>query len=239
MHGLSSAPKAHIFNDLTPLSSPDPGLASRLRLIIWFPVRGSMPDSIKRLLFGLPIVFCLARGEVLAETPMEQLQETIQQVMAVTSSPAKRGDPELREKLRDALMPRFDWFEMAKQALGKHWSTVPNRQHEFVAVFAEFLGNSYIGKIGSYKDEKIVFVHESIEKNLAQVNTKIIPSKGESTSVNYRLHRVQEEWKIYDVVVEDISVVANYRSQFNRILANGSFDDLIKRLKEKESNPGN
>jgi len=194
-----------------------------------------MIGSIKRLVLGVAVNLCLAQGVVFADTPMEQLQETIQQVMLTMNGAGKRNDPELREKLRDTLMPRFDWFEMAKQTLGKHWSNIPGRQHEFVTVFAEFLGNSYIGKIGSYKDEKIVFVHESIEKNLAQVNTKIIPSKGEPTSVNYRLHRVQEEWKVYDVVVEDISVVANYRSQFNRILANGSFDDLIKRLKEKES----
>ena len=194
-----------------------------------------MIGSIKRLVLGVALSFCLAQEVVYADAPMEQLRETIQQVMLTMNGAETRSDPELREKLRDALMPRFDWFEMAKQALGKHWSAVPSRQHEFVAVFTEFLGNSYIGKIGSYKDEKIVFVHESIEKNLAQVNTKIIPSKGEPTAVNYRLHRVQEEWKIYDVVVEDISVVANYRSQFNRILANGSFDDLIQRLKEKES----
>ena len=194
-----------------------------------------MIGSINRLVAGVTLNLCLAQGIVYAEAPMEQLQETLQQVMLAMNGAVKRGDPELREKLRDALMPRFDWFEMAKQALGKHWSTVPSRQHEFVAVFTEFLGNSYIGKIGSYKDEKIVFVHESIEKNLAQVNTKIIPSKGDPTSINYRLHRVEGEWKIYDVVVENISVVSNYRSQFNRILANGSFDDLIQRLKDKES----
>ena len=194
-----------------------------------------MIGSTKRLVLGVALSLCLAPGVVYADTPMEQLRETIQQVMLTMNGAETRGAPELRDKLRDALMPRFDWFEMAKQALGKHWSAIPSRQHEFVAVFAEFLGNSYIGKIGSYKDEKIVFVHESIEKNLAQVDTRIIPSKGEPTSVNYRLHRVEGEWKIYDVVVEDISVVANYRSQFSRILANGSFDELIKRLKEKES----
>lgn len=193
-----------------------------------------MVGSIKRLVFGVAVNLCLAQGAVYADTPMAQLQETIQQVMSTVDG-AGKSDPELREKLREALMPRFDWFEMARQTLGKHWNAIPSRQHEFVAVFTEFLGNSYIGKIGSYKDEKIVFVHESIEKNLAQVNTKIIPGKGAPTSVNYRLHRVQEEWKIYDVVVEDISVVANYRSQFNRILANGSFDELIRRLKEKDS----
>jgi phospholipid transport system substrate-binding protein len=198
-----------------------------------------MIGTIKLLVLGVAVNLCLAQGVVYGDSPMAQLQETIQQAMLAINGAGKLNDPERREKLRDALTPRFDWFEMAKQALGKHWSAIPSRQDEFVAVFAEFLGNSYIGKIGSYRDEKIVFVHESIEKNLAQVNTKIIPGKGEPTSVNYRLHRVQEEWKIYDVVVEDISLVANYRSQFNRILANGSFDDLIQRLKEKESKVGN
>lgn len=198
-----------------------------------------MAHAMKRLFLGLLIIFCLARGEVFADTPMEQVQQTIQQVMAVVNNPAKESELELREKLRGTLMPRFDWPEMAKQALGKHWTTVPNRQSEFVSVFADFIGNSYIGKIGSYKDEKIVFIHESVDKDIAQVDTKIVSSKGEPTAVNYRLHHVRGEWKIYDVVVEDISVVANYRSQFNRILATGSFDDLLKRLKEKESKQQN
>jgi len=78
-------------------------------------------------------------------------------------------------------------------------------------------------------------VQESIDKNRAQVDTKIIPNNGEPTTVNYRLHHVQGEWKIYDVVVEDISIVSNYRSQFNRILAKGSIDDLLKQLREKEA----
>jgi phospholipid transport system substrate-binding protein len=194
-----------------------------------------MIGSIKRLVLGVAVNIVLVQGIVYADTPMEQLQNTIQQVIAVMSNASQNGDAELREKLRDALMPRFDWFEMAKQALGKHWSAIPGRQYEFVAAFAEFLGNSYVGRIGSFKDEKILFVHESVEKNLAQVDTKIVPSKGDPTSVNYRLHRVEGEWKIYDVVVEDISVVANYRSQFSRILAHGSFDELMKRLKEKEA----
>ncbi len=198
-----------------------------------------MIGPIKRLALGFAINLCLGQGIAYASTPMEQVQETIQQVVALMNGPAKNGDADLREKLRDALMPRFDWFAMAKQALGKHWDSVPSRQYEFVAVFAEFLGNSYFGKIGSYKDEKIHFVHESVDKNLAQVNTKIVSSKGEPTSVNYRLHYVQGEWKIYDVVVEDISIVSNYRSQFSRILANGSFDDLLRRLKEKDSKSRN
>jgi len=168
-----------------------------------------------------------------AITPTEQLQGTIQQVLSVVKNPSN-SDEQRKEMLRETLMPLFDWVEMAKQTLGKNWSVASGRENEFVAAFAEFLGNSYVGQIGSYKDEKILFVQESIDNNPAQLNTRIMPAKGDATAVNYRLHRVQGEWKIYDVVVEDISLVVNFRSQFNRILAKGSFDDLLRQLREKE-----
>ena len=194
-----------------------------------------MTRTIQGFCFTLALIFIIGRGKAFAVTPMEQIKDTIQQVMAVISGPSNISTEERRETLRNALMSRFDWNEMAKRVLGKRWNSEPDRQEEFVSVFAEFLGNSYIGKIGSYHDEKILFVGEQTDKNLAQVDTKIISSKGEPTAVSYRLHRVQGDWKIYDVVVENISMVSNYRSQFERILAKGTFDDLLKRLKEKDS----
>ena len=198
-----------------------------------------MSRTIKGLCFTFTLIFLLGRGKVFATTPMEQIRETLQQVMTVVSGPSNGDEKERKDTLRNALMPRFDWDEMAKRVLGRHWDSVGNRQDEFVAAFAEFLGNSYMGKIGSYKDEKVLFVGERTENNRAQVDTKIVPSKGDSTSVSYRLHRVQGDWKIYDVVVEDISIVSNYRSQFERILAKGNFDDLMKRLKDKDSKSRN
>jgi phospholipid transport system substrate-binding protein len=182
---------------------------------------------------GLLFVFCLMPAPGLAITPTEQIQETIQQVLSVVRNTANSHE-QRKEMLRETLLPRFDWSEMARQTLGKHWSVAAGRESEFIGAFAEFLGNSYVGNIGSYKDEKILFVQESIESNRAQVKTKIMPDKGEPTSVNYRLHRVEGHWKIYDVVVDDVSIVINYRSQFNRILTRGTFDDLLKQLREKE-----
>jgi phospholipid transport system substrate-binding protein len=198
-----------------------------------------MTRTVKGLCFTLALIFLLGRGKVFATSPGEQIQETIQQVMAIMDGSSNGGEAEGRERLRNALMPRFDWTAMAKRALGRHWDGMAARQDEFVAAFAEFLGNSYIGKIGSYKDEKILFVGETTEKNLAQVDTKIVPTKGESILVSYRLHRIQADWKVYDVIVENISIVANYRSQFERILVKGTFDDLLKRLREKDSKRGN
>jgi phospholipid transport system substrate-binding protein len=187
----------------------------------------------KLFVAGSFLVSCLAPAPGFAITPTEQIQETIQQVLSVVRNTANSHE-QRKEMLRETLMPRFDWSEMARQTLGKHWSVAAGRENEFIGAFAEFLGNSYVGNIGSYKDEKILFVQESIESNRAQVKTKIVPDKGEPTSVNYRLHRVEGHWKIYDVVVDDISIVINYRSQFNRILTRGTFDDLLRQLREKE-----
>jgi len=183
----------------------------------------------------LVFVLIFAQTKVLADSPAQQIKETIQLVVTAVNASPGASEAQRREILREALMPRFDFLEMAKRSLGKHWNRHPGRQEEFVTVFAEFLGNSYIGRISSFKDEKILFLRESAEKETAEVDTQVVPSRGEPLSMNYRLHRVQGEWKIYDVVVENISIVGNYRSQFNRILSNGTFDDLLKRLREKAS----
>ena len=192
-----------------------------------------MEKTRKAFIAAVLFAVWLAPGLVSANSPTDQIQQTIQQVANVVAD-TTNGDDRRKELLRETLLPRFDWWEMSKLALGKNWIQASGRENEFVSAFAEFLGNAYIGQIGSYRREKVLFVQEFIENNRAQVKTKIVSDKGEPTSVNYRLHWIESEWKIYDVIVEDISIVNNYRSQFNRILAKGSLEDLIKQLKEKE-----
>jgi phospholipid transport system substrate-binding protein len=187
----------------------------------------------KQILAAAALALCMARV-VLAQTPGQQVQETIQRITAIVSSPSG-GESERRDEVKRLLLPRFDWPEMAKRTLGKHWPKIPERQHEFVSAFTEFVGNAYLGTIGGYKDEKIIFAGERRDQNLAEVETKLMPNKGEPMSVNYRLHLVQGDWKIYDVVIADISLVNNYRSQFNRILARSTFDDLLRQLRDKDS----
>lgn len=194
-----------------------------------------MPRMHRWLVLSVFTLFGFAPVTAFAVTPTEQLQATIQQVLTIVNGSEGQRAERRKEQLRETLMPRFDWVEMARQTLGKHWDNVPSRHDEFVSAFADFLGNSYVGKIGSYKDEKILFVEETINQHQALVKTKIVSTKGEATAVNYKLHRIDDEWKVYDVVVEDISLVVNFRSQFNRILAKGSFDDLLRQMKEKET----
>jgi len=176
-----------------------------------------------------------------ADMPTDQVKDTVGRVVTILRDPALAREDKIaerREALRQVILPRFDFSEMARRSLGSHWKNQKERQEEFVAVFTNFVENTYVSKVESFKDEKIVFARERIEQNLAEVGTQIVPSKGEPFSLNYKLHLVGNDWKIYDVVIENISLVNNYRSQFNRILANASFDELLKKLREKGSGMG-
>ena len=189
--------------------------------------------NVKQTAVVVALILCLGRV-VFAQTPGQPVQETSHRVTAIFGS-SSGAEPESLDEINRLLLPRFDWPEMAKRSLGKHWPKVPERQNEFISAFTEFVGSAYLGTISGYKDERIIFAGERREQNLAEVETKLVPNKGDPMPVNYRLHLVQGEWKIYDVVIADISLINNYRSQFNRILAKGSFDDLVKQLRDQDS----
>jgi phospholipid transport system substrate-binding protein len=123
---------------------------------------------------------------------------------------------------------------MAKRSLGPHWARrSPQEQQEFVRVFTGLLESAYIDQIESANGDKVVYGREQMDGDNAVVFTKVQTNKGEEVAINYKLHQVGGDWKVYDVVVEDISLVNNYRSQFNRVLANASFDELMRRLQNK------
>ncbi len=177
----------------------------------------------------------------LAATPTHQIKETVDRVLAVLQDPTNMGEAkkaERREMLRQVLLPRFDFPEMAKRSLGSHWRDQNGKQEEYVSVFTDFMENSYIGIVESFKEGKIVFVRERVDKDFAEVDTKVLPLKEQPLPITYKLHLVGGEWKIYDVVIENVSLVNNYRSQFNRIISSASFDELLRKLREKASETG-
>lgn len=164
------------------------------------------------------------------------VKSTVDDVVEILKEPRLQADAkkkERRERLRRVIGARFDFEEMAKRSLGQHWQRHAARKQEFVPVFTKFVEKAYVGSIESYKNEKIVYTRERIDKDFAQVDTKVVTGKGDEIPIDYRLHSVGGEWKVYDVVIENVSLVNNYRSQFHHILATASFDDLIKRLQEK------
>ncbi|HEX9442746.1 MAG TPA: ABC transporter substrate-binding protein, partial [Candidatus Binatia bacterium] len=128
----------------------------------------------------------------------------------------------------------FDFDEMARRSLGAHWRSLDARQQrEFVAAFTDLLEATYAKHIDLYDGQRVAYTGEKVDEDFAEVNTKLVGKKGESYAIDYKLHRAGGKWKIYDVVAEGISVVNNYRSQFNRVMANSTIDALIKKMREK------
>ena len=188
---------------------------------------------------SLLFFYLLIPAPLIAETPTDQIQAAVEKALAVLRDPElktveKKG--ERRSRLRKILYPRFDFAEMAKRSLGAHWRRrTPSERKEFIRIFSELLERSYVRYIDSYNGEKFVYLREKLDGNYAEVESQIITHKGKEFSVNYKTHIVNGEWKIYDVVAENISMVNNYRSQFNRVLSKSSFEELVRRINKKLS----
>jgi phospholipid transport system substrate-binding protein len=172
--------------------------------------------------------------EVLAGSPKAQLQGTIERVMQVLRTIRSAEDITRNQGLlREILLARFDFAEMAQRSLGSHWNKLKGKEGEFVSVFTQFIEGSYFGIIGSYRGEKVVYGSEQVDRQFAQVATQVVGGQGAPIEVGYRLHLVGGEWKVYDVVIDQVSLVSNYRSQFSRILQTASMEELMRRLREK------
>lgn len=177
-----------------------------------------------------------------AGLPTDQIKATVEKALVVLKDPRLKPPAKLRERrdqLRQILFARFDFTEMAKRALGSNWRRrTPQEQEEFIRLFTDVLETAYAEIIESYSDEKIVYLNERVDGTYADVASKIFTSKGEEYSINYKAHLISNEWKVYDVVAENISLVNNYRSQFNRVIANASYEELVRRLKNKSEFAG-
>ena len=188
---------------------------------------------------ALAMLFFLgAPRQAAAGLPTDQVRATVDNITAILKNPALKSDAkrkDRREQLRRAIFARFDFNEMAARSLGSYWRKLtPQQQDEFTRLFTDLLEAAYLEQIESYTNEKFVYVKETIDQDYAEVQSRIQTAKGEEYALNYRLRLVGKEWKIYDVVIENISLVNNYRSQFNRVIANQSYDELLRKLKDKQ-----
>jgi phospholipid transport system substrate-binding protein len=174
-----------------------------------------------------------------AGEPQEKVRETVDAVLAVLQDKSLQGPENTekrREKMRRAVFQRFGFEEMSQRALGQHWQKrTPAEKKEFTTLFGELLERSYINKIESYTGEqKVLYTQETIDKDgYASVRTEIVVKRDANVAVEYRLLRREGNWQIYDVVIEGVSLVNNYRTQFNNIVSQESFDALMKKLKLK------
>jgi len=190
-------------------------------------------------LAGLIAALVLVAGSAVhAGPPTDQLKATIDQVLATIQDPALRQPAkteERRQKIRAIANEVFDWPEIGKRALARHWEArSPKEREEFSALFADLLERSYAGKIEGYSGEKIVYEKETVEGDQATVRTKLVTKAGTQIPIDYRMQQAGERWRVYDVLIENVSLVGNYRSQFNRIIQQSGYADLIQRLKIKQ-----
>ena len=168
---------------------------------------------------------------------MAQLSASINEFVAIMSntSVAELQATGLPEKARQLVFARFDFSEMTKRSLGPHWKSLDQaQQREFIDAFTHRLLVSYGKTVRATGDEKIQFMREVRDGRQARVETKLISGNGDQTPIDYRLHDVNGEWLVYDVVIDNVGMVNNYRSQFDRVIAKSSVQDLLRKMKNQD-----
>ncbi|HEX9821194.1 MAG TPA: ABC transporter substrate-binding protein [Methylomirabilota bacterium] len=189
---------------------------------------------------GLIVVALAAvgAGPAVAGPPTDQLRGHVEQILRILEDPALRQ--EARERERRAAVRRiaeeiFDFGEISRRSLGRHWQErSPAERQEFTQLFSDLLERSYVSKIEGYSGERITFASEALDGELATVRTRIVSKQGVETPVDYRVFQQGPRWRAYDVSIEGVSLVANYRSQFNSIIQRQSYAGLVKALRSKQ-----
>lgn len=188
------------------------------------------------LIVAFWIVVCSSKFADAGE-PTEAIRGAVNQGVEILKNAkldSQKQRSQVIDRLREIVYPLFDFREMAMRSLGANWRRINSPQREeFVLVFTRLLEKTYADQIDLYNGQQVVYTGESVDGDYAQVDSRVIDKNEQKYSVVYRLHRVDGRWKIYDVVAENISVVNNYRAQFDRVIARSSFDELLKIMTQK------
>jgi phospholipid transport system substrate-binding protein len=195
----------------------------------WFHVKAAL------LAVGLTIT---AVGPVSAGVPTDQLRGAVDRVLKTLDDPSLKGAAKVADRrvaVRKIANEIFDFGEIAKRSMARHWQPLSEAQrNEFVGLFADLLERSYISKIETYGGEKIQYTAERMDGDYATVSTKIITKNGTEVPVDYRMIKRSDRWLVYDVSIEGVSLVSNYRTQFNKIIQTSSYNELVSKLKNKQ-----
>ncbi|MBF0559558.1 MAG: ABC transporter substrate-binding protein [Nitrospirae bacterium] len=183
------------------------------------------------------IVFFLV-SNASAGVATDLVKQTTDSVLDVLKSKELKKPARTKERrsaIRKIISERFDFEEMAKRSLARYWKQrTPEEQKEFVGLYTDLLERTYIRKIESYNDEQFVYGDEIIDGVYAVVKTKIVTKKNIDVLIDYKMFNKNGTWLAYDVVIEGVSLVNNYRNQFNQIIHSGSYEDVTRKLKDKE-----
>jgi len=201
----------------------------------------SVRIGIRKQILGLTMMTVMALfvfpPHVSAGVPQQTIQAQVNKVLDVLREPTSDGESGKKakeEKIWSIFDGIFDYTELSKRTLSRNWKKLSSdQQKEFEALFRRLLGNVYMDRILAYKDEKVAFEKETmISENKAEVQSKILTGT-KKIPMNYRMIAKNDQWKVYDVIIEGVSMVKNYRSQFNNILSKKPPEELLKILRKK------
>jgi phospholipid transport system substrate-binding protein len=183
------------------------------------------------------VTLLLTPSPLLAGEPSVQLSATINEFVniLVNTPVAELRAKGLPARAMELVFRRFDFSQMTKRSLGRHWGALaPADQREFVSAFTQKLLVAYGRTVRTSGDERIQFQNEVIDGNDAKVKTKVV-SNGDALAIDYHLHAIDGQWKVYDMVIDHVSIVNNYRAQFDRVIAKSSVKELLQRMKQQDS----
>ena len=220
--------------ELAPISERTREIRSRVRQRPHFQIH---PNHASVILLGwVTVSLVLLTSAWGGVTPTAAVKETVDQVLVVLKDPALKNpgrETERRAKLEEIIGRRFDYGEMAKRTLASRWKELsPEKQQEFTSLFQQFLANSYAGNVDGYSGEQVEYLKEREKGEFAEVQTKVVSPKVQFP-LDYRLLKKEGEWRVYDVVIDGVSLMKNYRGQFSRIIDSSSFEGLLEKLRSK------
>jgi|SRR5262245_32478179 len=193
--------------------------------------------AILALLLTLAVTTMTARW-ALAGVPTDQLRAQIDRVLKVLEDPELKKEGHQKDRraaVRKIANEIFDFSETARRSLGRHWQGRTDAERtEFVQLFSDLLERTYISKIETYGGEKIAYLGDTIEGEQAKVQTKLVTKGSGDIPIEYRMHKKNDRWMVYDVAIEGVSLVSNYRTQFNKIIQTSSFQELVNKMKNKQ-----
>lgn len=199
-----------------------------------------MMRSLLTTALAVTLVVLVAAPPAPAGEPTEQLKTQVDRVLKVLDDPALREKPkDKRVAVRKIADEIFDFGETAKRSLGRHWAArTQTERDEFVKLFGDLLERSYISKIELYGGEKIQYLTDKIEGDQASVMSKLLTKTNTEVPIEYRMLKKGDRWLVYDVIIEGVSLVSNYRTQFNKIIQTSSYAELVKKMKSRQEEMG-
>lgn len=193
----------------------------------------------KRTLMALSMIFflVLVNPKAYGGEPTQNIKDTTEKIIAILTDPELKK-PQMKEKrrrlIREAIDERFDWEEFSKRSLSIYWrQRTPEEKREFIELYGKLLERTYLDKVEGYSGEKVFYLRENVEGDYATVDVKVLTPEKVEIPVQYRMKKKHNRWMVYDIIIEGVSLVNNYRAQFKSIIMRSSYKGLVKKLREK------